>query len=85
MYSGDEFYGDEITSPTMRPNTLRPLAREDEHARGFDAWLARLNKIVQRCVGCDLDDLEDFDTYSAFEDGYTPKQFFVEVIAPEVS
>jgi len=31
MYAGDEFYGDEITSPTMRPNTLRPLAREDEH------------------------------------------------------
>ncbi len=30
MYAGDEFYGDEITSPTMRPNTIRPLAREDE-------------------------------------------------------
>ncbi len=31
MYAGDEFYGDDITSPTMRPNTIHPLAREDEH------------------------------------------------------
>ena len=30
MYAGDEYYGDEITSPTFRPNTIAPLAREDE-------------------------------------------------------
>jgi hypothetical protein len=30
MYAGDETYGEEVTSPTFRPNTLRPLALEDE-------------------------------------------------------
>jgi hypothetical protein len=77
MYSGDEFYGDEITSPIERPiPRTKPTT--------FEAWLARLDGIVQRKVGCSLDDLEDFDTDSAYEDGYTPAAFFREVIAPEV-
>lgn len=33
LYSGDDFYGDEITSPLYRPNTINPLAREDEQPR----------------------------------------------------
>ena len=87
MYAGDEFYGDDITSPTMRPNTIRPLAREDEHPAKypeFEAWLKRLDAIVYRNVGCSLDDLEDFNTYDGFEEGFTPAQFYREYIAPEV-
>lgn len=91
MYSGDEFYDDEITSTTFRPNTIRPLAREDERpmaigarALGFDAWTAKLDAIVQRKVGCSLDDLEDFNTYDGWDDGLTPMQFYREYIAPEV-
>ncbi len=78
MYSGDEFYGDEITSPTERP-----FVRHD-NPNTLKAWLARLDKIVWKRVGCSLDDLEDFNTYAAWEDGYTPSAFFIEVIAPEI-
>jgi hypothetical protein len=87
MYSGDEFYGDEITSPTMRPNTLRPLAREDEHPATypeFERWLKRLDAIIWNRVGCSLDDLEDFNTLDGVEDGLTPAQFYREYIAPEI-
>lgn len=49
----------------------------------FEAWEARLNAIVQRRVGCDLGDLEDYATYDAWEDGYSPSAYFNEVIAPD--
>lgn len=81
MYSGDENYSDEITSPTERPHTFETYQTE---YRDFDAWLAKLDKIVWRKVGCSLDDLEDFNTLDGFEDGLTPAQFYSEYIAPEV-
>lgn len=78
MYSGDEFYGDEVTSPTERPFVRHA------NPNTFEAWIAKLDKIVQRRAGCSLDDLEDFATADAYEDGYTPSSFFIEVIAPEI-
>lgn len=83
MYSGDEYYGDDITSPTERPLYYR-LPALTEAATAFDAWITKLDKIVWKRVGCSLDDLEDFDTESGFEDGLTPAQFYAEYIAPEV-
>lgn len=79
MYAGDEFYGDEITSPLYYR-----LPALTEAATAFDAWITKLDAIVWKKVGCSLDDLEDFDTESGFEDGFTPMQFFNEYIAPEV-
>lgn len=79
LYSGDEYYGDEITSPQERPMPAQAIP-----ARDFAAWLAKLNTIVWRKVGCSLDDLEDFDTESGYEDGYTPAAFYREIIAPEI-
>ena len=79
MYSGDEYYGDEITSPTFRPMPAQAIP-----ARDFEAWIAKLDTIVWRKVGCSLDDLEDFDTQSGYEDGFSPLQFYREYIAPEV-
>ncbi len=76
MYAGDECYGDEITSPLFRPQAIP--------AQDFAAWVAKLDTIVWRKVGCSLDDLEDFDTESGYEDGYSPMAFFREYIAPEV-
>lgn len=75
MYSGDEFYGDEITSPVYEHPARYPE---------FESWLQRLNKIVWKRVGCSLDDLEDFNTLDGFEDGLTPSQFYREYIAPEI-
>lgn len=75
MYSGDETYGDEITSPAERMNEPTDTA--------FDAWLKKLDRIVRFRLGVTLDDLEDLDTYSAFEDDYTPREFYNEEIAPE--
>lgn len=93
LYSGDDFYGDEITSPRsrpIRPNLDAPLARADEQPRpapralSYDEWEARLGQIVLRRVGCDLDDLPDTDTYSGWEDGLTPSQYFTEILLPEL-
>jgi hypothetical protein len=91
LYSGDDFYGDEITSPLMQPNTQRPLARDNDaplalgaRALSFDAWTAKLDAICWRKIGCSLDDLEDYCTYDAWDDGMTPMQFYRETIAPDV-
>lgn len=75
-YAGDEYYGDDVTSPLFRPQA--------EPAKGFAAWVAKLNTICWKRVGCSLDDMEDFDTESGYEDGLTPAQFYREVIAPEI-
>lgn len=77
MYSGDEFYGDEVTSPIEQP--MRFIESEV-----FNSWLAKLEAIVQRRVGCSLDDLEDFATRDGFDDGMTPAAFYREYIAPEI-
>lgn len=61
-----------------------PIARPRAASLGFAEWLFKLDAICWRKVGCALDDLEDFDTESGYEDGYTPAAFFREVIAPEV-
>lgn len=78
-YSGDDHYGDDVTSPTMRPLPPQAVFEKD-----FDAWVAKLNTIVWRKVGCSLDDLEDFNTLDGYEDGFTPLQFYREYIAPEI-
>lgn len=77
MYSGDEYYGDEITSPIERPI----YTMESE---AFNRWLTKLESIIQRKVGCSLDDLEDYPTRDGFDDGLTPNAFYREYIAPEV-
>lgn len=81
MYSGDEFYGDEITSG---PNTFDPLGKTDEHPLNFKAWMRMLKQIVSQEVGCHPFDLEDFNFYDAYDNGYTPREFFEEEIKPAV-
>ncbi len=69
---------DDITSP------LDGQQQEAAAFAAFAAWLAKLDKIIWRRVGCSLDDLEDFNTYDGYEDGLTPAEFYKEYIEEAV-
>ena len=59
------------------------MARTDVSDLAFPQWLARVNAVINRMVGLQLDDLADVDTRSAFEDGASPAAFAREVLADE--
>lgn len=40
----------------------------------FDAWMAKVNAILERKTGLDSNDLPDFCYLDAYEDGATPSQ-----------
>lgn len=47
----------------------------------FAVWLHTLNRAVQRRVMVSFDDLEDWDYWSAYEGGMSPKDAALEMLA----
>lgn len=66
MYSGDDLYSDEITSPTERSNYASP-----EHA--YVAWLGRVDARLDAQYGIETWDVE-YDWHRAFVIGMTPSE-----------
>ena len=50
---------------------------EDEY---FAIWLHALNRAVQRRVLISFDDLEDWDYWSAYDAGQSPKEAAIEML-----
>jgi len=47
----------------------------------FAIWLQALNRAVQRRVLVSYDDLEDWDYWSAYDSGMSPKDAAIEMLA----
>lgn len=68
MYSGDEYYDDEVTSPTGRSGYA---SRSPEHA--YIAWLGRVDARLDAQYGIETWDME-YDWHRAFIIGMEPSE-----------
>lgn len=67
MYSGDEDYGDEITSPLDRPLFPDNIS--------FNDWMGKINQIVSAAVGMSIHDLPDMQFRDSYDDSDSPEEF----------